>query len=167
LDDEIFYISYRRGLDDDCMIQIYKAQNQWMQEVEVIPLGKEHNIDQKFHIGLEYGVSLREFIIKQLIEVLTEHHPVDIENGGRGNRAVIIVLPKYRADAEKILAQFHQLTHHHHGGQKPSLDDQDNDRTKQAPDEATLLMIDDCLQSMESSEPEEQTMITQQTSSTA
>jgi hypothetical protein len=36
--DDTFYVSYRSGLDDDSMKRLYKAQNQWLQEVEVINL---------------------------------------------------------------------------------------------------------------------------------
>jgi len=102
-----FYVSYKAGTEDDMMATIYRKQNKWMNQVQVIPVNVKRNIDETHELGFNRPLSLREFIRDQPGDEFT--HPMDIENGGRNGKPVLIVLPQFRALANNVLNDFRDL----------------------------------------------------------
>ena len=102
------------------MQKIYKAQNKWLKEVEVLRTGLDHNIDCCYEVGIQHLVSLQEFIQNQPADPHGFHFPMDVENGGTGNRAILIILPKYKKVAKHTLDNFHDLVQKHRLGMQES-----------------------------------------------
>jgi hypothetical protein len=107
-DDREFFVSFRAGLDDDKLRSLYRLQNKWLAQVKIIRIGAARNIDVKVNVGLPQPVSLREFIRDKPKEPSHINLAMDVDNGGRSGKPVLIVLPKNMSAAEAIYDDFRQ-----------------------------------------------------------
>jgi len=105
-----YYVSYMSNIDDATMRGIYKKQNTWLHQVELIPIGGFTNIDKKVDIGFTKPVSLREFMRSQPTSADKDRVPIDIENGGRSGKAKLIVHKKYKKQAVKTYEEWERVT---------------------------------------------------------
>ena len=112
-DDMEFYVSYLSKLDNRMMGSLYLIQNKWLSKVKALPVGFHRNIDRQYEVGLSWPVSLREFVRAQPADPNQYHFPMDIENGGRKGKPVIIVLPKHVKAAKNMFQDFEDLVKQH------------------------------------------------------
>jgi hypothetical protein len=122
-EDKEFFVSYEGGMDTNALRSLYCLQNNWLQRVRVINIG-ERNIDKKLDVGLSGPVSLREFIRNQPLKKIP--HAMDVDNGGRDGKTVIIVMPQYLQVAEATYEEFRTLS---------TSSGRDSDSALQSPDE--------------------------------
>jgi hypothetical protein len=114
--DKEFFVSYKAGTDEDKMRSLYRIQNKWIERIRVINIGGARNIDKKINIGLSQPVSLREFIRNQPADPNKFHHAMDVDNGSKDGKPVIIIMPNYLKAPEdtyndlKALAKAHRTT---------------------------------------------------------
>jgi hypothetical protein len=111
--DREYFVSYRAKPEDDQLRSLYRLQNQWLDQVRIIKIGAARNIDKKVNVGLSYHVSLREFIREQPADPDNFHSAMDVDNGGRDGKPVIIVLPKNLRAAESVYTDFTELVKLH------------------------------------------------------
>lgn len=111
--DKEFFVSYKAGTDEDKMRSLYRIQNKWIEQVQVINIGGARNINKKIHLGLSQPVSLRDFIRTQPADPNTFHHAMDVNNGSKDGKPVIIVMPKYLKAAEDTYNDFRALEQEH------------------------------------------------------
>jgi hypothetical protein len=103
-----YYVSYS-GLDDELKRKVYKHQNWYKKTVEIVPVSGFNNIDRQHDIGMNKTWSFREFMCEQPSSSTTV--PIDVDNGGfkvKGTK--ILVLPKFKKDAQRTYEEFRKLT---------------------------------------------------------
>ncbi len=103
-----FYVSFVQDLDDDITCHIFTQQNQWLQSVKLVTVGRFNNIDREYDVGLSKCYSLREFMRKQPTRDQTV--PIDIKNGRNGGKTTIVVRPEHYQHAKLTFAEFCGLT---------------------------------------------------------
>jgi len=104
-----YYVSYMSKIDDVTMRGIYKKQNTWLHQVELLPIGGFTNIDKKVDIGFANPESLHEFMRSQQTIADKDRVPIAIKNGGRSGKAKIIVHQKYKKQAVKTYAEWERV----------------------------------------------------------
>jgi len=109
-----FFISFRAGINDDRMKQLYEIHNSWIKAVEVIPVGGNRNIDTCYNLGFNKPISFREFIRNQPSNQGPEKIPMDVKNGGNNGRPMIIVKQTHLKEAKSAVARFQELKQKHH-----------------------------------------------------
>jgi len=109
-----FFISFRAGIDDDRMKQLYNIHNNWLKVAAVIPVDGSHNINMHYNLGLAKPMSFQEFIRKQPDNQDSAPVPMDVENGGDNGRPMIIVKKAYMQQAKHTIARFKALRQQHH-----------------------------------------------------
>jgi hypothetical protein len=97
-----------QDLDDDIKCHIFTQQNQWLQSVKLVTVGRFNHIDREYDIGFSKCYSLCEFMRKQLTRDQTV--PIDVENGGSGGKTTIVVRPEHYQHAKLTFAEFRGLT---------------------------------------------------------
>lgn len=127
-----FYVSFVSNIEDKTMREIYKQQNKWLHEVDVVNVGGYINIDKPHQVGLAKPVSLREFMKSQPTLPDGKQVPIDIENGGPDGKAKVIVLPKHRKLATKVYEEYEKMARNKHSSNDMEMED-DNTNARDSP----------------------------------
>jgi hypothetical protein len=102
-------VSYRANIDDAKLQFLYRLQNKWLAQVQVVKIGGDQNFDKRFHVGLSQPISLCAFIRTQPADPNHFHHAMDADNGGKDRKPVIIVMPKYPKAVKDTYDNFRAL----------------------------------------------------------
>jgi hypothetical protein len=98
-----FYLSYIQDPDDDITCCIFTQQNQWLQSVKLVTVGRFKNINRKYD-GLSKCYLLCEFMHEQLTRDQTVS--IDVKNGGSGGKMTVIVHPEHYIHVKLTFTEF-------------------------------------------------------------